>query len=47
MTIFCDFIKHVRKNEPQNWNKLCENNNIYGMYRVAFENFVDKEIKND
>ncbi len=46
MTIFCDFFKHVRENEPENWNKLCNSNEIYGINRVAFESMVDEEIEN-
>jgi len=46
LSFICDFIKHVRKNEPENWDKLCVNNEIYGINRVAFETFVDKELRN-
>lgn len=43
--MICCFIKHVRKDEPENWDKLCVNNEIYGINRVALESFVDKELR--
>jgi len=45
MGMFCDFFIHTRKTSIEDWNKLCNNNNIYGMDRVAFESQVDEEIK--
>jgi len=45
MGFLCDFFIHVRKTDIDDWNKLCNNNNIFGINRVAFESQVDKEIK--
>lgn len=45
MGMFCDFFIHVRRTNPNDWNKLCNNNEIFGINRVAFESLVDKEIK--
>jgi len=36
-----DYCKCVRKKDPEEWNKICEINGIYGMYRVEFENYIN------
>jgi|GEM_PF-4404234 len=32
----------MKKNKPEEFNKICEVNGIYGIYRVEFENVLDR-----
>jgi len=45
MGIFCDFFIHTRLTSIEDWNKLCNNNEIFGINRIAFESQIDDEIK--
>lgn len=45
MCIILDYLKSARKNYPEEFNKICEKNNVYGVYRVMFESALDEEIK--
>lgn len=45
MGMFCDFFIHTRLTSFEDWNKLCNNNEIFGINRIAFESQIDDEIK--
>lgn len=35
------FAKHLKNNESDNYNKMCNGNGIFGIYRVEFDHFID------
>ena len=39
-----DYLKCARKNNNEEWNEICECNDIFGINRVAFESSIDREI---
>ncbi len=42
-----DYLKCARKNHPEEWNKICDKNNVYGVYRTMFESAIDNEINKE
>jgi len=45
MTSITDCLICLKKNHKEEFNELCETNNIYGIYRTEFENILDKVDK--